>query len=603
MWNILVYTAAFAAAVSVIAAGLEHLAIRRGLPRRFVWLLALLCSTVVPPAIMLNSGVAAAPAAVAVERLSLTIESTPGPADMRTADAVKAWPVAAPVTPAPATGPGRLHAPSGRNLLLAWAAVSGTLLCLLIGAGIFLRHRAARWQRTSLRGVDLLVSDDTGPALLGVLRPEIVVPRWFLEEPAGTQALILAHEQQHVAARDPLLLRAAMLMTLVAPWNLPLWWQLRRLRIAIELDCDARVMRGGAAADRYGEVLLEVTQRAAAMPMGVIAMSEPVSALERRIRSLAPAPDRHAALRVIGAAVIAVAGVGAAIALEAPAIQSDSRAPQRAVVPAGATAAARPAQPAESAPRVSSAPAQTLRPASSPTVAAKSTPSSTREERVNGMDVRELIALAADKFHKRFVVDPRVRASVELIGFAPDSMTYHAFLEVLGVHGFAAVPSGDVVTIIPDGMARSVASPIVSADRIEGDDSEFVTVIIPVPANVDGTRLGMTLRQLVGTGGVLNPMSDEKSLLLVDKVANAKRIVALIRAQPNNQPADSRIVTTIIDVPPTISAAQLAAELRQHLSGKGLLLPVQDTNKLIVTDEANNAKRISALVQQYSRSR
>ena len=29
------------------------------------------------------------------------------------------------------------------------------------------------------------------------------------------------------------------------PWNLPLWWQWRRLRFAIEVDCDARVLASG----------------------------------------------------------------------------------------------------------------------------------------------------------------------------------------------------------------------------------------------------------------------------------------------------------------------------------------------------------------------
>lgn len=546
MLNILVYAVAFAAAVSVAAASLEHLTIRRRLPRRFVWLAAMLCSVFVPPAIMLNSSVAPATTAAAVEHSSIASDAAvPAPTTTRPGRDTPTEVIssASPAAQEPATESWQVRAPSNRTLLLVWAAMSGTLLCLLIAAGISLRWRANRWQRTSLRGMAVMVSEDTGPALLGVMQPQIVVPRWFMDEPIGTQTLILAHEQQHIAAHDPLLLRTAMLLAVVAPWNLPLWWQLRRLRLAIELDCDARVMRGGAEPGHYGEVLLEVTQRAAAMPVGVIAMSEPVSALERRIRSLAPAPERHAVLRMICAALVATAGVGAAAALEAPAMQGGSRAAPGSAAPALAATPARPAQPAAPAqPMPALQPVQPARISSGSVATQGANPAVVQQPRVpataspartNSIDVRDLAILAAARFGKRFVLDPRVRSTVELIGFTPESMTYHAFLEILGVYGFVAVPSGDVVTIIPEMNARAVASPIVSADNITGDDSEIVTVLIPVSDKPSETaiQISMTMRQYISQAGELSVTADQKSLLLVEKVANAKRIVALVRAQ------------------------------------------------------------------------
>ena len=49
--------------------------------------------------------------------------------------------------------------------------------------------------------------------------------------------------------RDPLVLHAAALLALVTPWNLALWWLNRRLRLAVELDCDARVLAGKLEGD------------------------------------------------------------------------------------------------------------------------------------------------------------------------------------------------------------------------------------------------------------------------------------------------------------------------------------------------------------------
>jgi general secretion pathway protein D len=112
-----------------------------------------------------------------------------------------------------------------------------------------------------------------------------------------------------------------------------------------------------------------------------------------------------------------------------------------------------------------------------------------------------------------------------------DSLTYHAFLEVLGVHGFVAVPSGDVVAIIPEAQMSQVASPIVRVDDIRGDDAEVVTVIIPVGEGASAKDLAALMRDLIPRSGYIGPTADNKGLMLVARVANVKRIAALVRAQ------------------------------------------------------------------------
>jgi hypothetical protein len=239
----------------------------------------------------------------------------------------------------------RWSPPADETLLTAWAGASGLLLLYWIGAGALLQRRAAHWRRVTVHGRDVLVSDSTGPALLGTWRPQIVVPQWFMAESPATQRLILQHEEQHIAARDPLVLRAAMLLTLALPWNLPLWWQLRRLRQSIEMDCDARVLRNGATPSEYGHVLLAVTRRAGGMPATLIAMSGPASTLERRIRNLTPDPARHAVLRAVAALMVWMAGIGLAAGLEAPSLPERSAAAPPQAAPL-LRAAAEPAPPA-----------------------------------------------------------------------------------------------------------------------------------------------------------------------------------------------------------------------------------------------------------------
>ncbi|HTP38099.1 MAG TPA: M56 family metallopeptidase [Steroidobacteraceae bacterium] len=301
----------------------EKIAALRRIPRRWFWAATMVLSIAWPLAMMLSVRPAAVITAQAPESLALdrVIARAPPGAEIPRATAA-----AARVEPAAvvrASGRWHLPLPSDRTLLIAWALATVGLLACLSGTALYQRRQGRRWQQMTVLDQEVLVSDATGPALLGVLRPKIVAPRWFLDEPKPLQSLVLEYERHHIAARDPLLMRAGLLIVVAVPWNLPLWWQLRRLRQAIELDCDARVVGAGAPADAYGEVLLAVTQRAAAMPFGVLAMSEPVSALERRIRSLAAGAPRRALPVMIGAIAVAVAGAAVATSLDAPALMGN----------------------------------------------------------------------------------------------------------------------------------------------------------------------------------------------------------------------------------------------------------------------------------------
>src|SRR6185295_7923924 len=116
-----------------------------------------------------------------------------------------------------------------------------------------------------------------GPAVVGALRPQIVLPMWSLHLDFEGRDLGLRHEMEHLRARDTLLLSAAYLATCAMPWNPWMWWQLERLRLAVELDCDRRVLRSGASRKRYGALLLLVGERGGQAPLASAALSEPIS--------------------------------------------------------------------------------------------------------------------------------------------------------------------------------------------------------------------------------------------------------------------------------------------------------------------------------------
>jgi beta-lactamase regulating signal transducer with metallopeptidase domain len=78
------------------------------------------------------------------------------------------------------------------------------------------------------------------------------------------------------------------------PWNLALWWQLRRLCLAVEMDCDARVVSALGDARAYGALLLRVAEAANRGPRLQPAFIGGGGTLERRLTGLlAPAPLRR----------------------------------------------------------------------------------------------------------------------------------------------------------------------------------------------------------------------------------------------------------------------------------------------------------------------
>jgi hypothetical protein len=176
------------------------------------------------------------------------------------------------------------------------------------------RLRAARAGTVAAEvdGVRVRVGDRLGPAVVGLRRPEIVLPRWVLDAPAEERRLILLHEREHLASGDGWLLLLGALAVAAMPWSLPLWWQHRRLRAAVETDCDARVLSGGASRRTYGQILIRTAGGRPLLPLLSPAWGETTSQLERRIMRMTEKKPTHRLLRSAPLVALAVGVVATA---------------------------------------------------------------------------------------------------------------------------------------------------------------------------------------------------------------------------------------------------------------------------------------------------
>jgi beta-lactamase regulating signal transducer with metallopeptidase domain len=150
-------------------------------------------------------------------------------------------------------------------------------------------------RKSVVDGVPVLVTDSIGPATVGLLRSNVLLPKWVLALPGVQRQYVVRHEEEHRRAHDARLLLIASLALLLMPWNLAMWWLLRRLSLAIEMDCDNRVVSALGDANAYGELLLKVAQAGSRGPRLQPAFLGGVGTLERRLTMLlAPTPLRHA---------------------------------------------------------------------------------------------------------------------------------------------------------------------------------------------------------------------------------------------------------------------------------------------------------------------
>jgi bla regulator protein BlaR1 len=178
---------------------------------------------------------------------------------------------------------------------LIWILASAGTLAYYFTSSWRLARRVRRWRRQCVVFQEVTVAPDIGPAAFGWRQPRVIFPSWLIHAPPRVQQMALIHEAQHLAARDPQVLAASTVLCALLPWNPALLWMLRRLRFAMEVDCDARVLRGGADARDYGMALLYVSERQIGASAAAIALIERTSQLERRIDIMLSSPRKLSA--------------------------------------------------------------------------------------------------------------------------------------------------------------------------------------------------------------------------------------------------------------------------------------------------------------------
>ncbi|NNC77068.1 MAG: type II secretion system secretin GspD [Woeseiaceae bacterium] len=155
-------------------------------------------------------------------------------------------------------------------------------------------------------------------------------------------------------------------------------------------------------------------------------------------------------------------------------------------------------------------------------------------------DLRQIVEAVGEVTGKNFLIDPRVDAKVTMLSSTPMSPDafYEAFLAILEVHGFVAIPSDDLVKILPNASARQYPG-LTSASGAGADD--IVTQVIQVQ-NVGAAQLVPILRPLIPQYGHLAAHPGSNMLIISDRAANVTRMISIIRRIDQSNDEDIEVV-------------------------------------------------------------
>jgi general secretion pathway protein D len=149
----------------------------------------------------------------------------------------------------------------------------------------------------------------------------------------------------------------------------------------------------------------------------------------------------------------------------------------------------------------------------------------------NDVDIGVFIKFISDLTKKNFIINDRVKGKVTII--SPGKITvkeaYRVFESVLEVHGFAAVPSGEIIKIVPspDARSKSIKTRLKEESGIPGD--EVVTQIIPL-RYADPDEIKRLFTPLVSKSSVILAYSPTNTLIVTDVHSNIKRLLRILKS-------------------------------------------------------------------------
>src|SRR6202167_3745907 len=215
-------------------------------------------------------------------------------------------------------------------------------------------------------------------------------------------------------------------------------------------------------------------------------------------------------------------------------------------------------------------------------------------------DLSQIIQAVSEVTGKNFIIDPRVNAKVTMLSSTPMSADafYQAFLSVLQVYGYVAVPAGRVIKIVPNTDARQLPSLDLPAN-VSSTSDEMVTQIITMK-NISAAQLVPLLRPLIPQSGHLAAYPNGNMLIISDRASNVARIMRIIERM--DESGEEPIEVMSLRNASATEVVRTIHQLNQGAAGGGeggapvKVVADERTNSVLISGEKSLRLKVKTLV-------
>ena len=167
-------------------------------------------------------------------------------------------------------------------------------------------------------------------------------------------------------------------------------------------------------------------------------------------------------------------------------------------------------------------------------------------------DIEGVVKAMAEVTGKNFVLDPRVKGTVNIISAQPVARdaVYDVFLSALRLQGFTAVEDHGLVKILPEADAKQHRN--VGSDQHENSDGLQTRVF--ALTHQSAVQLVPTLRPLVAPNNTITALQNSNSLVITDYASNLERLASIIAAV--DQPDEAGAAMIVLQHASALDAAR-----------------------------------------------
>ncbi len=217
-------------------------------------------------------------------------------------------------------------------------------------------------------------------------------------------------------------------------------------------------------------------------------------------------------------------------------------------------------------------------------------------------EISTLIATVSEVTGRNFIVDSRVKGKVTVISSSPmnEAGLYETFLAVLQVNGFAAIPAGDTIKIVPETNARQDGGSVTSnGKRLPMD--EVVTHVYQLQ-NINASQLVPILRPMVPQWGHLAAYQANNTLIISDRAANVARLGQLIAQM--DQAGDREIERFRLEHAAASEVVRVLTALTQQdkqadpTSKPATVIADERSNSILISGDKSERGKLLGIVKQ-----